>query len=124
MIVIHPPHRHLDISRVITAESSLLHIASSRTRTRSLSFPSAIRQPLNYTPLNGGVLNRGLFQKSLVPLFRGKYSLFVGFKIKPQQIEAFSCVKTKTNSHFAVKCFAEKSSHSFSVYWMTYLELN
>ena len=27
----HPLHRHLDISRAITAESSPLHIASSRT---------------------------------------------------------------------------------------------
>ena len=34
----HPPHRHLDISRAITTESSPLHIASSRTRTRNLSF--------------------------------------------------------------------------------------
>ena len=32
----HPLHRHLDISRAITAESSPLHIASSRTRTRNL----------------------------------------------------------------------------------------
>ena len=29
----HPLHRHLDISRTITAESSPLYIASSRTRT-------------------------------------------------------------------------------------------
>ena len=29
----HPLHRHLDISRAITAESSPLHIADSRTRT-------------------------------------------------------------------------------------------
>ena len=29
----HSPHRHLDISRAITAGSSYLHIASSRTRT-------------------------------------------------------------------------------------------
>ena len=36
-----PVHRHLDISRVITAESSPLHIASSRTRTGNLWFPSA-----------------------------------------------------------------------------------
>ena len=39
----HPLHRHLDISRAITAESSPLHIASSRTRTGNLWFPSAIR---------------------------------------------------------------------------------
>ena len=30
----HPLHRQLDISRAITAESSPLHIASSRTRNR------------------------------------------------------------------------------------------
>ena len=35
------PHRHLDISRAIIAESSPLHIASSRTRTGNLRFPSA-----------------------------------------------------------------------------------
>ena len=35
--------RHLDISRTITAESSPLHIASSRTRTGKLWFPSASR---------------------------------------------------------------------------------
>ena len=39
----HPLHRHLDISRAITAESSPLHIASSRTRTGNLGFPSASR---------------------------------------------------------------------------------
>ena len=32
----HPLHRHLDISRAITAESSPLRIPSGRTRTRSL----------------------------------------------------------------------------------------
>ena len=39
----HPLHRHLDISRAITAESSPLHIGSSRTRTGNLWFPSASR---------------------------------------------------------------------------------
>ena len=39
----HPRHRHLDISRVITVESSPLHIAGSRTRTGNLWFPSASR---------------------------------------------------------------------------------
>ena len=39
----HPPHRHLDISRAIIAESSPLHIASSRARTGNLWFPSASR---------------------------------------------------------------------------------
>ena len=37
----HPLHRHLDISRAITPESSPLHIAGSRTRTGNLWFPSA-----------------------------------------------------------------------------------
>ena len=36
----HPLHRHLHISRTITAESSPLHIASSRTQTGNLWFPS------------------------------------------------------------------------------------
>ena len=31
----HPLHRHLDISRAVTAESSPLHIAGSRTRFRT-----------------------------------------------------------------------------------------
>ena len=39
----HPLHTNLDISRVITAEGSPLHIASSRTRTGTLWFPSASR---------------------------------------------------------------------------------
>ena len=38
-----PLHRHLDISWVITAESSPLHIASSWTQTGNLWFPSASR---------------------------------------------------------------------------------
>ena len=38
----HPLHRHLDISRAITAGSPL-HIAGSRTRTGNLWFPSASR---------------------------------------------------------------------------------
>ena len=37
----HPFHRHLDISRAITKESSPLHIASNRTQTKNLWFPSA-----------------------------------------------------------------------------------
>ena len=36
-------HRHLYISRAITAESSPLHIGSSRTQTGKLWFPSASR---------------------------------------------------------------------------------
>ena len=39
----HHLQRHLDIIRVITAESSPLHIASSRTWTGSFWFPSASR---------------------------------------------------------------------------------
>ena len=37
----HLLNRHLDISRLITAESSPLHIGSSQTRTGNLWFPSA-----------------------------------------------------------------------------------
>ena len=36
----HPLHRHLGISRVITAGSSPVHIAISRARTGNLWFPS------------------------------------------------------------------------------------
>ena len=39
----HPFHRHLDISGTIIAESSPLHIDSSRTRNKNLWFPSASR---------------------------------------------------------------------------------
>ena len=38
----HPLHRHLDISWAITAESSPLHITSSRTRTGNVWFLGAI----------------------------------------------------------------------------------
>ena len=44
----HPLHRHLDFGWVITAESSPLHIASSRTRIGNLWFLSASRSPLGY----------------------------------------------------------------------------
>ena len=37
----HPFHKRLDVSGVITAESLRLHIASSRTQTGKLWFPSA-----------------------------------------------------------------------------------
>ena len=46
----HPLHRHLDISRAITAESLPLHIARSRTRTGKFWFPSASRWSLSYGP--------------------------------------------------------------------------
>ena len=36
-------HRHLDISRTITAENASLHIDSSRIQTGDLWFPSASR---------------------------------------------------------------------------------
>ena len=39
----YPLHRNLEISRAIAAESSPLHIASSRIRTGNLCFPSASR---------------------------------------------------------------------------------
>ena len=38
-----PLHRHLGISRVITADSAPLHIANSRTQSRNLWFPRASR---------------------------------------------------------------------------------
>ena len=40
----HPLHRHLDISRAITAESSPLHIDSNRTRAKNLWFLSLCDQ--------------------------------------------------------------------------------
>ena len=51
----HPLHRHLDISRAITAESSPLHIASSRTRTGNLWFPSVsfYKRELHYLCFSG-----------------------------------------------------------------------
>ena len=39
----HLLHRHLDISCAVTAESSPLHIVSSRIRTRNLRFSNASR---------------------------------------------------------------------------------
>ena len=45
----YPLHRHLDISWVVTAESSPLHTARSRTWTGNLWFPSASYQPLSYS---------------------------------------------------------------------------
>ena len=42
----HPRHRHLDISRAISAESSPLHIASSRTRNGNIWFLSTSCQPI------------------------------------------------------------------------------
>ena len=38
-------HRNLDISPVITADSSPLHVASSRTQTGTFEFPSVSREP-------------------------------------------------------------------------------
>ena len=45
----HPLHRHLDISRAITAGSSLLQIASSRTRTGNLWFPHKTADLITFT---------------------------------------------------------------------------
>ena len=47
----HPLHRHLGISWAIAAESSRLHVASSRTGTGNLWFARASRQPLSYATL-------------------------------------------------------------------------
>ena len=65
----HPLHRYLDISRVITTESSPLHIGSSWTRAGKLWFSSASRLPLSYAPLNVGILQVGIFW---VRIFRGR----------------------------------------------------
>ena len=48
----HPLHRHLDISRAITAESSPLHIASSWVRTGNVWFPSERMSPRNFFAVN------------------------------------------------------------------------
>ena len=65
-------HRPLDIYRAITADSSPLHIASSRTRTGNIWFPSASRWPLSY------VENNHCFRENLKfwTLINGKESLF------------------------------------------------
>ena len=65
----HPLHRHLDISRVITAESSPLHIGSSRTRIGNLWFPSTSCWPLSYAPLIP-LLAQGYFFSLPQPFFR------------------------------------------------------
>ena len=44
----HTFHRHLDISHLLAAEGSPLHIASSWTRARNLWSPSASHWPLSY----------------------------------------------------------------------------
>ena len=50
---LHPLHRHLEISRAITANSSPLHIGSSRTRTGNLCFP---RSAINLEQIGHGNL--------------------------------------------------------------------
>ena len=40
---------------------------------------------------NANLLNGELFQKSLVPFFRGTYALSVGFNMKPLRISVFPC---------------------------------
>ena len=52
-----PLHRHLDISRAVTAEGSPLHIASSQTRTGDLWFPSECKSLNTKLPITkNGVL--------------------------------------------------------------------
>ena len=69
----HSFRRHLNIGRVITVGSSPLRIASSRTRTGDLWFPSASRQPLSYGPLkkmrrpHQGRSNLGLMSHNFNP---------------------------------------------------------
>ena len=53
--------------------------------------------------------NRGLLLKPLVLFFRQTYALSVSFKMKRIQ-KAFSSVKIKANTDFAIK-LAERSKH-------------
>ena len=55
-------------------------------------------------------LKRRAIWKPLITFFRRTNALSVGLKMKP--LWAFSCVKAKTNSNFAVK-LAERSNRSF-----------
>ena len=52
----HPPHIHLEISRVISAESSLLHITSNQTQTGNIWFPSAKLLTTKLSALNGRLI--------------------------------------------------------------------
>ena len=63
-----------------------------------------------------GSLKRRAIWKSIVLFFRRPVT---GFKMKPLK-KAFSCVKTKANSNFAVK-LAERSNSSVFVYLMNHL---
>ena len=77
---VHPLHRHLDISRAITADSSLVHIASSCTRTGKLWFPSTNRHPLNCTPLNiyyGVLMSSGITWLTIRKRFPNTNIIFV-----------------------------------------------
>ena len=51
----HPLHRHLDISRAIAAESSPLHVASRRTQTGNLWFPTIISNRASFQINNNNI---------------------------------------------------------------------
>ena len=68
----HPLHKHLGIRRATAAEISPLHIASSRTRTRNLWFPSASLQPLSYSPLDIFQRNHGMHSPYSLQFNRGR----------------------------------------------------
>ena len=53
-----PLHEHLDISRVIIAESLTLHIACERTRTVYFWFPNANGEPLSCAPFLAYLKNK------------------------------------------------------------------
>ena len=59
----HTLHRHLDISLGITAESSPLHIAESRTRTGNIWFQSASCQPPSYGPFSAILQTKDLLDQ-------------------------------------------------------------
>ena len=83
---------------------------------KSSQFPPTVTQE------HADLSSVGLFWKSLVPFFRRTYALSAGFKTKLLR-KAFSSVKTKANSNFALK-LAERSNHSFllSIWWITFFK--
>ena len=101
----HPLHRYLDISRVITAESSPLHIGSSRSRTGNLWFPSAIAnlQVANHkstiTLMRGNMHDKLSNIKFLLQIqFFKNYWRRVSNRLRLLIIKPFHIMKIKINS--------------------------
>ena len=97
----HPLHRHLDISRVVTAESSPLHIASSRTQNG--------REPL---------LSEC---KSLTTKLRALLLLYTSFKVLLKYFTLLLCLniiylikmKVLTKTSYKEHCELYTEIHSF-----------